>query len=71
MDLQSRLFKYCLYVPFSFTFRLIINYHQSSTTRELHLIASGTNDKKPDIYVWEKQVGLDIHYIRESTKWYS
>jgi len=26
-----------------------------STTRERHLIAGGTNDKTPDIYVWEKQ----------------
>jgi hypothetical protein len=65
MDLQSRLFKYSLYVPFlSFNLRLIINY-QGSTTRERHLIASGTNDKIPDIYVWEKQVGSNI-YISEN-----
>jgi hypothetical protein len=48
-----------------FTFHLIINY-QSSTTRERHLIASGTNDKTPNIYVWEKQVGFKYTYISES-----
>ena len=69
MDLQSHWFKYYLYVPFfSFAFHLIINY-QGSTTRERHLIAGGTNDKMPDIYVWEKQVGFNIHiYIGEPTK---
>ena len=46
-------------------FRLIINY-QGSTTRERYLIASGTNDKMPDINVWEKQVGIYI-YIRAHT----
>src|ERR1700684_1204612 len=47
-----------------FAFHLIINY-QGSTTREHHLIASGTSDKMPDIYVWEKQVGFKYTYIRE------
>jgi hypothetical protein len=47
-------------------FHLIMNY-QGSTTREQYLIASGTNDKSPDINVWEKQVGLKT-YIREHTK---
>lgn len=49
---------------FSFLYlRLIMNY-QGSTTREHHLIASGTSDKTPDINVWEKQVCF--HYISES-----
>ena len=50
------LFFLCLY-------HLIITY-QGSTTRERHLIASGTSDKMPDIYVWEKQVSERI-YIYE------
>ena len=66
MDLQSRLFKYCLYVPL-FSFTLSSNYkYQASTTRERHLIAGGTNNKMPNIHVWEKQVGLNI-YIYRST----
>jgi hypothetical protein len=50
---------------FPLPFRLIINY-QGSTTRERHLIAGGTNDKRPDIYVWEKHVGSKYTYISES-----
>jgi len=55
----------CTFLFFFWPFRLIINY-QGSTTRERYLIASGTNDKMPDINVWEKQVGIYI-YIRAHT----
>ena len=51
---------------FLFPFHLFINC-QGSTTRERHLIASGTNDKKPDINVWEKKVGFQYIYISEHT----
>lgn len=60
MDLISRSFKCWLYVfRFSFTFYLM-NY-QGSTTRERYLIASGTNDKMPEINVWEKKVSFEIY----------
>ena len=36
--------------------------YQGSTTSERHLIASGTNDKKPDINIWEKQVSFQCVY---------
>jgi hypothetical protein len=48
---------------FLFPFHLIINC-QGSTTRERHLIASGTNDKKPDINVWEKKVVFKYIYLK-------
>ena len=54
----------CTLLFLKFAFHLIINY-QGSTMRECHLIASGTSDKMPDIYVWEKQVGFKYTYIRE------
>ena len=45
-------------------FRQSMN-HQGSTTREHHLIPSGTNDKIVffifDINVWQKQVGFHTH----------
>ena len=47
---------------FPLPFRLIINY-QGSSTRERHLIVGGTNNKMPDIYVWEKHVGSKYTYI--------
>ena len=40
---------------------IILSYYQGSTTRERYLIASGTNDKMPDINVWEKQVYIYIY----------
>ena len=47
---------------------IILSYYQGSTTRERYLIASGTNDKMPDINVWEKQVCIYIYiYIRAHT----
>lgn len=36
----------------------VMNY-QGSTTRERYLIASGTNDKMPEIKVWEKKVSFE------------
>lgn len=39
----------------------LIKKYQGSTTRERYLIASGTNDKVPEINVWEKQVGFNIY----------
>ena len=54
---------------FSFAFHHLIITYQGSTTRERHLIASGTSDKTPDIYVWEKQVSLRIYiYMRIFSK---
>ena len=47
---------------FPLPFHLIINY-QGSSTRERHLIVGGTNDKMPNIYVWEKHVGSKYTYI--------
>ena len=38
--------------------------YQGSTTRERYLIAGGTDDKMPDINVWEKKVSFEI-YIQE------
>ena len=57
MDLLSRLFKYFLYV---FLF-LCLSSSYRSTTREQYLIANGTNDKMPNINVWEKQVDIYIY----------
>lgn len=48
---------------FSFLYLHLIMNYQGSTTRERHLIASGTSDKMPDINVWEKQVCLFSLYI--------
>ena len=38
-----------------------MNYYQGSTTRERHLIPSGTNDKITDINVRKRQVGFNTH----------
>ena len=58
----------CTFFFVFWPFHLIINY-QGSLTREQYLIASGTNDKMPDINVWEKQVG--IYIFKCILKWFS